>query len=183
MVFDENIRQFGLLKNICWPGWERCAFALTCAHTHTILKAYVWYVTFLNYCMVCFPNLLWTHNFFTLLITLFMIALAKCSVHLYSLFIYFLDKVTFGFSCTCYMLNHSTSKALQVFFLFVYVICSRLFSFYIISLMPIILSSILTEPLAQGFSFEFWEIFKDAYLVKQLQMTACVYCQANIGLG
>ena len=81
------------------------------------------------------------------------------------------------------MLNHSTSKALQVFLLFVYVICSRLFSFYIISLMPIILSSILTEPLAQGFSFEFWEIFKDAYFVKQLQMTACVYCQANIGLG
>ena len=126
--------------------------------THTILKAYVWYVAFLNYCMVCFPNLLWTHNFFTLLITLFMIALAKCSVHLYSLFIYFLDKVTFDFSCTCYMLNtlkcclnHSTNKALQVFLLFVYVICSRLFSFYIISLMPIILSSILTEPILEIF--------------------------------
>ena len=70
------------------------------------------------------------HSFSTLVITLFTIALIKCSFRLYSTFylVFFFHKNTFGFSCTCCLLNtlksssnHGVHEALLAFLLSVYV--------------------------------------------------------------
>ena len=89
------------------PGWERCAVAL--GHVCT------WYIKIANV-VCCTPNTLHgahlfpLHLFPTLSVTLFTIALIKCSACQYSTFyILFFHKVTFSFSCTYYLLNTLTS--------------------------------------------------------------------------
>ena len=81
-----------------------------------------------------FPHLFLNHQFCTLLIIPFTIALIKCSVCLYSTFYLsiFFHKFILGFSCNCYLLNtlkcssnHNTSKYLQVFLLFVYMVFQK----------------------------------------------------------
>ena len=85
------------------PGWERCAVALG--------RVCTWYIKIANV-VCCTPNTLHgahlfpLHLFPTLSVTLFTIALIKCSACQYSTFcILFFHKVTFSFSCTYYLLN------------------------------------------------------------------------------
>ena len=87
----------------------------------------MWYVAHLIHCMVHihFRFIYFLHSS----VTLFTIALIKCSACQYSTFcILFFHKVTFSFSCTYYLLNTLQSssfivhtKLTSVFFFFVYV--------------------------------------------------------------
>ena len=88
------------------PKWERYVIALACAHTLHIK----------NKCVVCcrpktlndmLSHLFLVHSIHTLLFTFFTIALIKSSLSLYSTFhsFFFFHKITFSFSCTCYLLN------------------------------------------------------------------------------
>ena len=83
-------------------------------------------------------HLLLIHSFCTIMITFFTIAIIKSSVRQYSTFniLIFFHKVIFDFSSICYLLNtlkcssnHSMSKALQVFLLFLHVTYTRLCAF------------------------------------------------------
>ena len=86
------------------PGWERRAIALP--HTRHIKDTRV---------VCCAPKTLYgvfsqlflIHSFSTLLITLFSISLVKSSVQLYSTFnlLFIVQKITFTFSYSCYLLN------------------------------------------------------------------------------
>ena len=67
-----------------WPGWERRATALVCTYIHHIK----------NTCVCCMPKLL-----YGVLPHLFLNQ-NHSTFHLI-----FFDKVTFDFSCTCYLLH------------------------------------------------------------------------------
>ena len=77
-----------------------------------------------------FPHLFLVHSLSTLFIKIFTITLSKFSLCLYSTFylLFFSHKVTFVFSCICYLLNilkhssnHSVCKALNIcFYLLLY---------------------------------------------------------------
>ena len=93
---------FSSVAEVYRPGWWKHVITLT----YTILKRSVVFGHPEMYGVL--PDIFMIHSISRLLITLFTIALSKCSGHTYSTFcllLFFHVIVTWRFSCTCDLLN------------------------------------------------------------------------------
>ena len=105
-LYTTSWRNCRLWKSTTRPSWERCTIALACPCTCHIKNTNV---------ACCTPKTLYdvlsqlflVHSFSTLLITVFIICLIKSLVYLSLTFDlrFFFHIVTFGFWCSCYLLN------------------------------------------------------------------------------